>query len=119
MRADVNQRDGYMGNEWERRYEESVAAEAAREAARLAAAPRPQRAMVAFFSTFGMACRLVVLPLYLYLTVRAVMYLSFASVVLGIVLLMLFGFSVFRTTDVLQRRRAMNRNWLTGLPRPS
>jgi hypothetical protein len=108
-----------MGNEWERRYEESVGAEAAREAARLADAPRPLRVMVAFFSTFGMACRLVVLPLYPYLTARAVSYGSFASVVLGIVLLMLFGFSVFRTTDALQRRRVMNRNWLTGRPRPS
>jgi hypothetical protein len=106
-----------MVSEWQRQYDESVAVEAERQRAELSKASKPQRAMVALFGTLGTVARLVVLPLYPLIAARAIAYGSFGSVLVGVVLLMLLGLSLFRTVDLMQRRREESRHWLTGLPR--
>ena len=103
-------------NEWQRRYEQSIAAQAEHDNAMLAAASPTKRAAAGALGILSILIRLALILGYLAFAIGLFAQATAAGVVLGVVLLMLLSLSAFHTSQVVARRRKRNRHWLSGLP---
>jgi hypothetical protein len=70
----------------------------------------------ASITVFNMIAKFVVLyPIYIFLIVTLVSEHTVPSLLLAVVFLMLFGFSIFTTSTLIRLRRERGENWFTGL----
>jgi hypothetical protein len=77
---------------------------------------RRLRILQASITVFNMIAKFVVLyPIYIFLIVKLVSEHTVPSLLLAVVFLMLFGFSIFTTSTLIRLRRERGENWFTGL----
>jgi ABC-type multidrug transport system fused ATPase/permease subunit len=103
-------------SEWQRRHDESIAQQAAAADTAVAQTSPVNRAVVASFASLAMLVRLVLIPVYVVVGTRVFLDGTMPSALVGVGLFMLFAISLFRTSELVKRRRQVHHHWLTGLP---